>query len=250
MQKDDKITIKISKPRRRETFSGSLKTLRRLILDDYVYLVNNVGSLLFLTVFSAQRLPENIPKPILNKGDNMKMRLSLSVFVATALLAVSSVQAASLAAGEAAYERGDYATALREWQPLAQRGNAEAQNALGVMYENGEGVAPSNARALAWYRKAAAQGHAEAQNNLGAMYYEGLGVKQNYAQAFSLFQKSAAKGSGRGLFNMGWMYANGYGTAQDLEKARMIWELLARGNYGDQSQKAAEHLRQLNQLGK
>ncbi len=36
--------------------------------------------------------------------------------------------------GVAAYNRGDYATALREWRPLAEQGNADAQFFLGVMY--------------------------------------------------------------------------------------------------------------------
>ncbi len=35
--------------------------------------------------------------------------------------------------GEAAYQRGDYATALREWRPLAGQGHAEAQFKLWVM---------------------------------------------------------------------------------------------------------------------
>ncbi len=42
--------------------------------------------------------------------------------------------------GAAAYERGDYETALREFRPLAEQGNALAQHNLGVMYDNGQGV--------------------------------------------------------------------------------------------------------------
>ena len=37
--------------------------------------------------------------------------------------------------GVAAYNRGDYAAALREFLPLAQQGNADAQTNLGVMYD-------------------------------------------------------------------------------------------------------------------
>ena len=40
-----------------------------------------------------------------------------------------------------AYEKGDYKAALREWTPLAEHGYKEAQFNLGVMYENGQGVA-------------------------------------------------------------------------------------------------------------
>ena len=38
-------------------------------------------------------------------------------------------------AGLASYDRGDYATALEIWQPLAEQGNLEAKDALGLMYQ-------------------------------------------------------------------------------------------------------------------
>ena len=57
--------------------------------------------------------------------------------------------------GLAAYERGDYATALREWRPLAEQGNAKAQVNLGVMYETGQGVPQDYREAVAWYRGSA-----------------------------------------------------------------------------------------------
>ena len=44
---------------------------------------------------------------------------------------------------QAAHSRRDYATALRLWRPLADQGNAEAQYALGFMYDGGQGV-PKN----------------------------------------------------------------------------------------------------------
>ncbi len=65
--------------------------------------------------------------------------------------------------GLAAYQRGDYATAIRELRPLAKQGNAQAQYALGIMYNKGEGVPQDYAAAVKWYRKAAEQGHATAQ---------------------------------------------------------------------------------------
>ncbi len=90
---------------------------------------------------------------------------------------------ADLAEGLAAYDRGDHATALREWRPLAGQGDAGAQVWLGFMYANGHGVPQDYAKAVGWYRKAAEQGMASAQNNLGFMYSKGRGVPQDYAQA-------------------------------------------------------------------
>ena len=63
-----------------------------------------------------------------------------------------------LAEGEAAYRRGDYATALRLWRPLADRGDADAQFNLGIAYNNGDGVPKDYARAYMWFSLAAAAG--------------------------------------------------------------------------------------------
>lgn len=68
--------------------------------------------------------------------------------------------------GIAAYKAGDFATALRLWQPLADQGDPRAQNNLGVLYEDGSGVASDLTVAAEWYRKAAAQGHVGARKNL------------------------------------------------------------------------------------
>jgi uncharacterized protein len=70
----------------------------------------------------------------------------------------------------AAYDRGDYATALRLIKPLATQGNADAQTNLGWMYENGQRVPKDDKEAVKWYRLAAAQGNAVAQSNLGVKY--------------------------------------------------------------------------------
>jgi hypothetical protein len=54
----------------------------------------------------------------------------------------------------AAYDRADYATALRLYRPLADRGNARAQILIGLMYDEGKGVRQDYAKAASWYRKA------------------------------------------------------------------------------------------------
>ena len=74
----------------------------------------------------------------------------------------------------AAYQRGDYATAIRKFRPLAEQGDAETQFNLGIMYDHGQGFRRDDAEAVKWWRKAAEQGIAEAQFNLGGMYSNGL----------------------------------------------------------------------------
>ena len=59
------------------------------------------------------------------------------VTTAVLLIALATSARAEFDEGVAAYERGDYATALREWRPLAEQGNANAQYLLGLMYFDG-----------------------------------------------------------------------------------------------------------------
>jgi hypothetical protein len=84
----------------------------------------------------------------------------------------------------AADSRGDYAAAFRLLNPLAAQGNARAQDALGFMYERGNGVPRDDAQAVKWFRKSADQGNAAAQFSLGRKYHEGRGVGQDSVQAY------------------------------------------------------------------
>jgi len=60
-------------------------------------------------------------------------------------------------AGVAAFERGDYATAFREFKPLAEKGETAAQYNLGLMYSQGRGVPQDYVQAHMWFNLAAAQ---------------------------------------------------------------------------------------------
>ena len=95
----------------------------------------------------------------------------------------------------AAYDRGDYAAALRLWGPLANQGDADAQLKLGRMYAFGQGVPKNIAEALKWYRLAAEHGLADAQILLGLLYDFGHGVPQNDAEALKWYRLTAAKGT-------------------------------------------------------
>ncbi len=82
---------------------------------------------------------------------------------ATMLLAVVVVLVAAPActdyeAGKEAYDRGDYATALTKFRPLAQQGDARAQYNLGVMYYRGYGVTKDDVLAHLWLNLAAVRG--------------------------------------------------------------------------------------------
>jgi uncharacterized protein len=174
----------------------------------------------------------------------------------------------------AAYQRGDFATALRLWRPLAAQGNSNAAYVLGMMYDDGMGVAPDSQAAVQWYRQAAeqgnawaqytlgakytmgdgvplsyqeaakwtalaaAQGHAGAQRSLGVMYANGRGVPQDYAEAVTWFRRAAEQGNTNAQANLGVMYEAGHGVKQDLVRAHMWFNLATAGAAEDNSKSA------------
>ena len=139
-----------------------------------------------------------------------------------------------------AYERGDYATALKEFTPLAEPGYALAQYNLGVgyalaqfnlgaMYDKGRGVPQDYQTAVKWYTLAAEKGYAPAQYNLGVMYGMGQGVPEDYKTAVKWFALAAEQGYAPAQFNLGVMYAKGDGVIKDNVYAHM-WGNIAASN--------------------
>ena len=118
------------------------------------------------------------------------MAAKLKLFIAAALcagftLGLTAPAWAGWDEAVAAYDRGDYATALREWRPLAEQGKTRAQAKIGFMYYDGRGVPQDYAEAAKWFRKAAEQGDEIAQAKIGFMYTKGRSVPQDDAEAFN-----------------------------------------------------------------
>ena len=130
-------------------------------------------------------------------------------------------------AAYAAYESGDYATALGHLRPLADKGDARAQSILGLMYHHGRGVPQHYPEAVNWFRIAADQDDATAQFNLGNMYAEGRGVPQDYAEAVKWYRLAADHGHAQAQYNLALSYAKGEGTSQDYVSAHMWFNLAA-----------------------
>jgi uncharacterized protein len=126
------------------------------------------------------------------------MKQRIKALFASSLLALNLIgmaMAGLLEDGQAAYQRGDYAEAMRLLRPLVERADAHAQTDLGLMYDNGRGVPKDYGQALAWFRKAAEQGYEAAQNDLGVMYALGQGVPQDYVQAYMRFNLAGSHAS-------------------------------------------------------
>jgi len=99
-----------------------------------------------------------------------------------------------------AYDRADYATALKVWLPQAKRGDPKAQNYVGQIYEQGLGLPPDYVTAATWYRKAADQGYAPAQINLGHLYEKGLGVTRSPTEAINWYRRASGLKSNKLMF--------------------------------------------------
>ena len=153
--------------------------------------------------------------------------LLVSVFFQTA----SFAQQDRFESGLASKDRGHYATAIRAWLPMAESGNAEAQNNIGYMYEGGLGVPQNYLMAMNWYRQAADSGLAEAQHNMGMLYHQGYGVAENFTEAFRWFKMAADQELAESEYMLGLAYQSGEGTSLDYAEARRLFLSSARKNY-------------------
>ena len=126
------------------------------------------------------------------------LTLTICLTLAVLLGRVGTSWGADFQKGVAAYDSGDYATALREWRPLAEDGRADAQFNLGQMYRRGKGVPQDYKTAVKWLRLAAKQGNASAQTNLGVMYATGQGVIQDNVYAHMWGNIAASNGNESG----------------------------------------------------
>jgi len=115
---------------------------------------------------------------------------------------------------------------LTDIRIAAERGDATAQNSLGVIYSGGKGVPQDYDKAVKWWLRAAEQGYAVAQYSLGLMYDKGYGVPQDYDEAVKWFRKAAEKGDPRSQSYLGFMYRKGLGVPRDYTEA-MKWLRMA-----------------------
>jgi TPR repeat protein len=140
----------------------------------------------------------------------------------------------------AAFAAGDYSKAMQETRPLAEQGDSRGQYAMGVLYENGFGVAKDQSLAAAWYLKAAEQGNTDAQFNLGAMHEHGVGMPVNYQEAARWYRPAAERGDIDALSNLGVLYQNGQGVQQDKVLAMALYNISV-AYAGDRKTQAARN---------
>jgi uncharacterized protein len=151
-----------------------------------------------------------------------------SVCAFTIVLCSQSSDAADLEAAKRAYQQKDYATALKEFTPLAEQGNQDAQLFLGKMYMMGQGVLKDPDQAIKWLKASALQGNADAQFFLGAMY---LLPHKDITEGVKWLRLSAEQGQQDAQLLLGKSYLQGdKELPRDPIQAEMWLRLAAKGN--------------------
>lgn len=97
-----------------------------------------------------------------------------SVLTAAILFITGSAIAGPLEDGTAAQTKGDYASALQIFRPLAEQENADAQLLLGIMFVKGQGVSPDLDIAQTWFKRAAENPEASKEPRADATYNRDL----------------------------------------------------------------------------
>jgi hypothetical protein len=143
-------------------------------------------------------------------------------------LAAAGPAGAGFVEGASAFDRGDFATAFKEFLASAKQGNATASYLVYRMYEVGQGVPKDEVQAEFWFRKAVELGDPDAQVHLADLhavsgaYAVGGHPAEDYQQAVIWYRKAAERGNARAQFSLGAMYANGRGVPKDGQQA-MLW---------------------------
>jgi len=145
---------------------------------------------------------------------------------------------ADMTAGDKAYARQDFATALKEYLPLARQGNVEAQFRVGYIYTQGRTA--DLKQAVEWFQQAAKGGHPNAEFNLGQMYAFGQGVTRNPAEAVKWYKLAAQHGWADAQLRLGIAYEEGFGVAKNDNEAVKLYHLAATNPQPGQGRSLAE----------
>ena len=155
------------------------------------------------------------------------------LFVIT--LSVTTICKADFNEGVEAYNRGDYTTALKKWEAIAEQSSInnnfewhpklsqhvpDSQYAVALLYWQGKGVNQDYKKAEKWLTLAAAAGHSEAQLKLAYLLMMGLTGAENYIDAKQWLEKSANQGNVDAQYNLAMLYFKGLGVKQDHEEAK------------------------------
>ena len=140
-------------------------------------------------------------------------------------LLIASSTFADYNTGVNAFNSGDYRTAYKEFLPEANKGNAEAQWAIGMMNYHGNPMQSDISEAAAWFKKAGNQGHSESSLVIANMYFSGEYFDKSKSKSLEWMEKAAEQGSVMAMYKTGLFYARGDTVSQDKIKAKKWFKL-------------------------
>ncbi len=114
--------------------------------------------------------------------------------------------------------------AIKSYQKLAAKGDAQAQFRLAQAYESSTGVKKNSRKAVYWYQLAAVAGYTQAQYKLATLYWYGKNLAQNYKFAFDWFNTAAKQGHALSYYYLGLAYRSGQGVAANPKQATLWLE--------------------------
>ncbi len=115
----------------------------------------------------------------------------------------------------------------RQWFEKALEKSPDAAYNLGRLYEQGWGVTQDPAKAMELFRSAAERGHDEAAGRMGFLMATASG-ERDLAAAYGWFERALASGHGHAQFWLGKLISEGARGEPDLAKARTFYEQAAR----------------------
>jgi TPR repeat protein len=157
------------------------------------------------------------------------LRLVLTSLLLLGLSSACTTYAPTVAQGLEFYDEGDFTKAFQTLDKLAREGNTQAQQVLGVMYENGQGVKKDERLAIVWFRQAAEANNASAQYLLGSILERQSAGSETPGEALKWYRRAATNGHPSAQYRMGQLELKGTkgGAAPDLLKASYWFGLAA-----------------------
>jgi len=157
----------------------------------------------------------------------------MKTLVFASILFGCSIAFGSIETGIAAYHRGDFESARKEFAQAAEREDPAGLHMLASLYYQGHGVAKDPAHAFALFMAAAEKGYRPSQVNIGLMYQKGEGVARDMGKAVHFLTAAGEQGDLQATFTLGTIFRTGDGVEVDHRRAAGYYRFAAeRGHIG------------------
>jgi TPR repeat protein len=131
--------------------------------------------------------------------------------------------------GRVLWKQGTYDEAMAQYQSAMDKGSVIAISALGLFYQNGDGVAEDDAKAAEYFQQAIDKGSVAGMSNLAYLYQYDFIPGKGAADALALYERGMATGDTSSMIDLGYLYWQGKGTAKDPARAQQLFRQAIAG---------------------